>query len=681
MEKKGYLTESSPELPQETCAFWNNQGIDVKSLSNVLREKPICIEFIGSQTQDIFMQAFSEIGIKTGESGVLKLIVTDNYEQDALQQINQDAIAANQPWMLVKPNGVELWIGPVFMPGKTGCWECLQQRLYYNRQVNVFYKAQKNTQGNARIPVASLPLSLQIAANQTAIEIAKWLYFEKNDSLEGKIITFDTRSFTSQSHILVKRPQCKICGDLDKPEPGPVILRKKSSYCANSIGGYREISHEDTLKKYEYHVSPVTGVVQKLKPYWSIENTPIYNYLSGRNIAFQSKSLFWLNSHLRNSTGGKGKSWAQAKAGALCESVERYSGTYHGEEYYIVSSLNELGNKGIHPNTCMNFSENQFQTREEVNRICEKFHFLVPVPFDESLKMHWTPVYSLTEQNFKYLPSCFCYMQYPVQQDDYHLFAYPDSNGGAAGNSIEEAVLQGFLELVERDSAALWWYNMLRKPAVDLFSFDEPYFIQLIEYYNSINRSLYVLDITTDLQIPSFVAVSHCMDHDKKDDIVFGYGTHVDAEIGVERALIEVNQLLPVISVTESGRASGKYRTQDKPVIEWLNNATMENQPYFVPLKNVPGKKYSDYPRLCEPNIYDSLMFCIHTAEKHGLETLVLDLTRPDLMLNVAKVIVPGLRHFWKRLAPGRLYDVPVKMGWLKAPLKEEELNPISMFL
>jgi len=46
----------------------------------------------------------------------------------------------------------------------------------------------------------------------------------------------------------------------------------------------------------------------------------------------------------------------------------------------------------------------------------------------------------------------------------------------------------------------------------------------------------------------------------------------------------------------------------------------------------------------------------------------------------VAKVIVPGLRHFWARFAPGRLYDVPVQMGWLRESLKEEDLNPIPMF-
>ncbi|BAF60458.1 MAG: hypothetical protein K6T66_14980 [Peptococcaceae bacterium] len=46
----------------------------------------------------------------------------------------------------------------------------------------------------------------------------------------------------------------------------------------------------------------------------------------------------------------------------------------------------------------------------------------------------------------------------------------------------------------------------------------------------------------------------------------------------------------------------------------------------------------------------------------------------------VVKVVVPGLRHFWARFAPGRLYDVPAGMGWLKEPLREEDLNPIPMF-
>ena len=38
--------------------------------------------------------------------------------------------------------------------------------------------------------------------------------------------------------------------------------------------------------------------------------------------------------------------------------------------------------------------------------------------------------------------------------------------------------------------------------------------------------------------------------------------------------------------------------------------------------------------------------------------------------------MAPGLRHFWARYGPGRLYDVPVSQGWLGRPRQESELNP-----
>jgi len=58
------------------------------------------------------------------------------------------------------------------------------------------------------------------------------------------------------------------------------------------------------------------------------------------------------------------------------------------------------------------------------------------------------------------------------------------------------------------------------------------------------------------------------------------------------------------------------------------------------------------------------------------MEFLVLEQTRPDIGMPVARVIVPGMRHFWPRFAPGRLYDVPVSTGHRQTPLAEANLNP-----
>ena len=72
----------------------------------------------------------------------------------------------------------------------------------------------------------------------------------------------------------------------------------------------------------------------------------------------------------------------------------------------------------------------------------------------------------------------------------------------------------------------------------------------------------------------------------------------------------------------------------------------------------------------------EDVEYCRALVEARGMELLVLDQTRPDIGMPVVRVIVPGMRHFWARFAPGRLYDVPVSMGCREQPLPEADLNP-----
>jgi ribosomal protein S12 methylthiotransferase accessory factor len=80
-------------------------------------------------------------------------------------------------------------------------------------------------------------------------------------------------------------------------------------------------------------------------------------------------------------------------------------------------------------------------------------------------------------------------------------------------------------------------------------------------------------------------------------------------------------------------------------------------------------------------DVAEDVRACQALVEGAGMELIILDQTRPEIGLPVVKVVVPGLRHFWPRFAPGRLYDVPVRLNWLSRPLSEEELNPVAMFL
>jgi ribosomal protein S12 methylthiotransferase accessory factor len=119
----------------------------------------------------------------------------------------------------------------------------------------------------------------------------------------------------------------------------------------------------------------------------------------------------------------------------------------------------------------------------------------------------------------------------------------------------------------------------------------------------------------------------------------------------------------------------------DPETVDWLQTAALENHPHLMPdARNLP-RTLSDYPHRWTDDLRDDVLLCQRLVERHGMEMLVLDQTRADIGLPVVKVIVPGLRHFWARFAPGRLYDVPVRLGWLPQPLHEEQLNPIPMFM
>ena len=65
----------------------------------------------------------------------------------------------------------------------------------------------------------------------------------------------------------------------------------------------------------------------------------------------------------------------------------------------------------------------------------------------------------------------------------------------------------------------------------------------------------------------------------------------------------------------------------------------------------------------------------------HRMEFLVANLTRSGIDVPVVRVMVPGLRSAQPRFGPGRLYDVPLALGWLDRRLSESELNPFPFFL
>jgi ribosomal protein S12 methylthiotransferase accessory factor len=234
------------------------------------------------------------------------------------------------------------------------------------------------------------------------------------------------------------------------------------------------------------------------------------------------------------------------------------------------------------------------------------------------------------------------------------------------------------MDLVERDSVAMWWYNRAPRPSVDLDAFDEPYVSLVRDHYARLGRNLWVLDLTTDLGIPAFAGCSQRLDG-PTEDLLIGFGAHVDPRMALMRALTEVNQFLPAVSERRPD-GSTHYWMDDPDAIRWWTQQTLERNPYLAQHPELPARRPSDFAQIATDDIAEDVRRCVQRIADAGHDVLVLDQSRPAIELAVVRVIAPGLRHFWRRLGPGRLYDVPVKLGWLDAPVPEPELNPISIF-
>jgi oxazoline/thiazoline synthase len=146
------------------------------------------------------------------------------------------------------------------------------------------------------------------------------------------------------------------------------------------------------------------------------------------------------------------------------------------------------------------------------------------------------------------------------------------------------------------------------------------------------------------------------------------------------RALTEVNQFLPAVSERNPDGSTRYLWLDDRDAIRWWTEETLERNPHVAEHPELRARSPSDFAQIATDDVAEDVRRCVRRIADAGHDVLVLDQSRPAIPLAVVRVIAPGLRHFWRRLGPGRLYDVPVKLGWIDEPVAEFELNPTSIF-
>jgi oxazoline/thiazoline synthase len=666
LEAKGYTGEAQTD---PRAVWWSAHGVTAETAAEI-SATPIAV--ISAGAHEVALERIrAALGARhlltpdIADAG-LSIIASSDYLDPRLAASVMSAATGCAIVLPVCVTGAELWFGPLVERGDTARFELLVQRLAANRPADA--TALRHGAQFPLAPVQYLPVTLDLAAAWISSGLLGILAGGLAERLRDGVRTIDPWTLESRFHPIATGGQADAIATSEE-QPVRILPRPKRH---TSDGGHRTCPPDETLKRLEPFVSPISGIIPRVEKLPAPDGMHVYAATQTSGVP-RAGTGFRANRTLGRplAASGKGETDTQARVSCLAEAIERYSCGYFGDEKRRSARMEQLGGSAIDPRALLQFSADQYRRRDATNAGRDSAFTFVPEPFDPARAIDWTPAWSLTHDRTVYLPSVYCYFRYPIARE--HDFCRPDSNGCASGNTIEEAILQGLMELVERDACAIWWYNRAVLPGIDLASFSSPYFDRVARSLAESDRDLHVLDLTNDLGITAVMAVSsRCRDGGR---VHLGLGCHLSPRTAVSRALSELTQAIAFEFSDDPAHQVAYFDDHAR----WLDNERITDRQYLKP-RNGMSRGARDLIDRSSPDIGEDVRWCVDMLAGRGLETIVLEHTRPEIGFPVARVAVPGLRHFWSRLAPGRLYDVPPKLGWIPQPLDEASLNPVSFF-
>ncbi|MBU1138936.1 MAG: YcaO-like family protein [Proteobacteria bacterium] len=313
---------------------------------------------------------------------------------------------------------------------------------------------------------------------------------------------------------------------------------------------------------------------------------------------------------------GKGASEIQAQASACMELGERFSFfTFkNNPENFVEGDYQEMREKGypvLDPEYLL----------QSVHDTVHDVAFVETVL--QGIPMQWTWATHLSKEEEVLIPFSW-------------FFAINEFNGPSAGNTLEEAALQGICEIVERHVCSLVTHEQINTPSINPESVSDPVAKNLLDIFKANDIELYLNDFSLDTGICTVGALA--IDRStfpQKSEIVYTAGTTPDPEKALIRAVTEVAQLAGDFNSGSNYVASGL----PKPL------AMKEVRHVTEPRASI---RISEMANLADSDIRVEVKNCVEALAEKGMETFMINVSHPELQIPAIYTIVPGA-HFRER--------------------------------
>lgn len=332
---------------------------------------------------------------------------------------------------------------------------------------------------------------------------------------------------------------------------------------------------------------------------------------------------------------GKGAHPVQAEASACMELAERFSffSFKNNAENFIIGDYSSMRKQGY---PVMDISLLLCSVHDVTTGSARLEELLEGIP------MQWTWATAMTRGEQVLVPFSW-------------FFAINEFNGPSAGNTYEEAALQGICEIVERHVCSLINHGKLTTPAIDRQSIQDPVALELLDKFEANGIELYLNDFSLDTGICTVGALAvDPATFPEKSEIVYTAGTTPNPEKALIRAVTEIAQLAGDFNTGSNYVASGLPKPLSMQEVEYLTAS--------------PGTiRIEQMPDLSDDNIRVEVERCIAALDNIGLEVFMIDVRHPQLDIPALYTIVPGA-HFRER---SMIRDV----GLFSAKLVEELIS------
>ncbi|MGD9338772.1 MAG: YcaO-like family protein [Syntrophobacterales bacterium] len=308
---------------------------------------------------------------------------------------------------------------------------------------------------------------------------------------------------------------------------------------------------------------------------------------------------------------GKGGTPIQAEASALMELAERFSFFSFIKNTPFLMATYEKTDGNTLPMEMLWQALYDEETDIEAGNAA-----LAEIPF------RWTRAYNLTRNMDTIIPIDWFYTIH-------------EYNGPAAGNALEEAILQSLCEVVERHVSSVISHERLLVPSIDPASVQDPAAREILNKFAAQSIQLFIKDFSLDTGIPTIGTLAwDPSTFPESSEIVFTAGTTTNPEKSLVRALTEIAQLA----------GDFQNRTSYRPTLPKYGN--LEEAEYIT--GSAPLVSIKSLPDLSHNNLKVEIERCVASLSRLGLEVLVVDVTHPQLGIPTVYTIIPGA-HFRDR--------------------------------